>query len=81
MHGAALMADGRVLIVGGSSQAIAGDMLAAADLVAERTTEIYDPTTGRFAPGPAGRTPAFARCRRWHHPNAPAPGPWSSYAS
>lgn len=52
MHGAALTADGRVLIVGGSSQAIAGDMLAAGDLVAERTTEIYDPATGRFAPGP-----------------------------
>ena len=52
MHGAALMADGRVLIAGGSSRAIAGGMLPEADLSAERTTEIYDPATGRFAPGP-----------------------------
>jgi hypothetical protein len=52
MHGAALMADGRVLIVGGSSQAVAGDMIDARQLRAERSTEIYDPATGRFAPGP-----------------------------
>ena len=52
MHGAALMADGRVLIVGGSSQAIAGGMVETGQLMAEHTTEIYDPSTRRFAPGP-----------------------------
>jgi hypothetical protein len=42
-HGAALLPDGRVLIVGGSD--MRGDRRFA-------TTEVYDPATGEFSPGP-----------------------------
>jgi hypothetical protein len=42
--GAAVLSDGRVLIVGGQSGGAWGGQLT--------STEIYDPGTGRFAPGP-----------------------------
>jgi hypothetical protein len=48
-HAAAVLRDGRVLIVGGS------------DGKRERTssTEIFDPATGRFSPGPRLRWPRY----------------------
>lgn len=42
-HAAALLPDGRVLIIGGSAAGYEGRYT---------STEIYDPTTGRFTPGP-----------------------------
>ncbi len=43
-HGAARLADGRVLVVGGSDRRGFAERFA--------STEIYDPATGRFSPGP-----------------------------
>jgi hypothetical protein len=43
-HDALRLADGRVLVSGGSDERD--------DLGAYRSTELYDPTTGRFTPGP-----------------------------
>jgi hypothetical protein len=50
-HAAALLPDGRVLVVGGSGGRGARDRLA--------STEIYDPATARFAPGPDLRAPRY----------------------
>jgi hypothetical protein len=50
-HAAVLLADGRVLIIGGSQDTQTRERLA--------STEIYDPTTGRFTAGPARRTPRY----------------------
>lgn len=52
MHRSALMADGRVLIIGGSLESIVGRMDDGMPLEPTRSTEIYDPATGRFEPGP-----------------------------
>jgi len=43
-HAAVALPDGRVLVIGGSRDAETRDRLA--------STEVYDPRTGRFAPGP-----------------------------
>jgi len=43
-HGAALLADGKVLVVGGQTGGPYGDRLA--------STEIFDPRTGKFSGGP-----------------------------
>jgi hypothetical protein len=46
MHGSALLADGRVLLVG-------GDLAPAAPFVPTASTVLYDPATNAFAPGPS----------------------------
>lgn len=58
LHTAALMADGKVLIAGGSSGTIAGGLPSSSYLAA---AEIYDPATGTFnsAPGQLIDTRAF----------------------
>src|SRR5215471_11982027 len=43
-HAATLLTDGRVLITGGSSGDVAGGVL--------KSTEIFDPSTDSFSPGP-----------------------------
>ena len=43
-HAAALLSDGRVLIIGGTAGGESGQF---------SSTEIYDPRTGRFSPGPS----------------------------
>ncbi len=56
LHTAHLMPDGRVLVVGGmtfNSITMLPQMIASA----QTTTEIYDPTTNTFSPGPAMATP------------------------
>lgn len=51
-HSATLLADGHVLIAGGSLETIAGRMDDAWPLTPDATTELYDPTLGRSTPGP-----------------------------
>jgi hypothetical protein len=45
-HTAALLADGRILIMGGNERLSANRL---------SSTEVYDPHTGRFSPGPTMR--------------------------
>jgi len=49
-HGAALLADGRVLIVGGTGHETADPFV---------TAELYDPATGTFSPTGSTLTPSF----------------------
>lgn len=51
-HGAALLADGRVLLAGGSAERAPDGMDASFPFTPERSTQWYDPDDGRFHAGP-----------------------------
>lgn len=50
-HTAVRLADGRVLVIGGAPRDVRNDR--------HRSTEIFDPATGRFTPGPAMRAQRY----------------------
>jgi Kelch motif protein len=51
-HSATLLSDGRVLVAGGITHPVGGSLAAGVLQPALATTEIFDPASGTFSPGP-----------------------------
>jgi hypothetical protein len=59
LHTATLLADGRVLVVGGGEKFDLSDIFGSLATVVNKT-ELFDPNTGTWTPGPNLPTPRFA---------------------